>query len=93
MDKWEHCAVGPIKADTSGPEAWSGNRPALISFGREGITFESVAVPGCMGSRSNGERNSLAGMIATLGDEGWQMVGCGSCLRGKGHRLYFKRPE
>jgi hypothetical protein len=36
-------------------------------------------------------QNDVAKVLARLGDEGWEMVGCGAVFA-SGHFLYFKRP-
>jgi len=38
------------------------------------------------------ERDAVAQLIAQLGEEGWEMVGCGS-LQERKHCIYFKRPK
>ncbi len=36
-------------------------------------------------------QDEVAKVLAQLGDEGWEMVGCGAVFA-SGHFLYFKRP-
>ena len=36
-------------------------------------------------------QDEVAIVLAQLGDEGWEMVGCGAVFAA-GHFLYFKRP-
>jgi hypothetical protein len=87
MQKWEHCCVGPIK-ESSG---WKGHYPKLSFFEPDGLEEESIKASG-----GSTEEDVLAATIARLGEEGWEMVGCGTLGSGQGinmHYLYFKRPQ
>jgi hypothetical protein len=88
MQKWEHCCVGPIK-ESSG---WKGHYPRLFFFETDGLEVESIRASG-----GSTEEDVLAATIARLGEEGWEMVGCGAlggASQGNNmHYLYFKRPQ
>jgi hypothetical protein len=81
MPKWEYCAiVGPSFAGTR----FKPEFPSLWKFTPNGAEGFGIGKP---------EPDELAKRIAQLGEEGWEMVGCGST----GHAsqaaqvLYFKR--
>lgn len=89
MQKWEYCAIGPIK-DALGN--WLGSSPRLYSFLPEGLRRDSIGKPIMLASK---QADVLARIIAQLGDDGWEMVGCGSAGDEHGivHYLYFKRAK
>ena len=74
MPKWEYCAI----RSTNGWVVKSD--PALCFYNQNGVREEKIAE----------DRDALAKTIARLGDQGWEMVGCGSVAFG--HAIYFKRP-
>jgi hypothetical protein len=91
MQKWEYCCVGPIKADVG---SWKGHYPYLRFFEPDGLHDKRIK-----GERGLTEEAVLAATVAHLGEEGWEMVGCGivgDLSAGSGdlkHLLYFKRPK
>jgi hypothetical protein len=90
MQKWEYCVIGPIKAAAAG--GWLGYYPVFFSFTTNITSDQMYAL-----RKENGvsEQAVLAREIAKLGEEGWEMVGCGSVSEGtpSHHCLYFKRPK
>ena len=102
MQKWEYCVVGPVgvsftEKKTPGvliPEAAArfpgpGYMASLVYLNSEGLTRPRVI----------DSAGALATTIAALGDEGWELAGCGTQGRGDSrgtvnleHFLYFKRP-
>ena len=83
MQKWEYCAKFRITTDIKGvPEPVETN---LTYFLQEGPSVTTIG-----GNRSENELIALARVIASLGVEGWEMVGCGNTAE-RSHCLYFKR--
>ena len=76
MQNWEYCAIGRI---SWAEEGISSLKPVLSR-----ITAD--------GQEVNGIGGSVAQTIAQLGDEGWEMVGCGNAGPGY-HVIYLKRPK
>jgi hypothetical protein len=81
MQRWEYCTIGPFK----GPA--EGDVPRLVQFTREGPKTIRLDKP-----LGIGEAGTISQAIARLGDEGWEMVGCGNVGQVL-HILYFKRPK
>jgi hypothetical protein len=88
MQKWEYCAIGPIKIGEGG---WRGESPQKISFTSAGFEITPIQ------KDEAPEADNIAYEIATLGKDGWELVSCGdvgNILVGVGHiyhYLYFKR--
>jgi hypothetical protein len=88
MQKWDYCVIGPIK-EAKG--RWEGYHPNFYSFSTAGL--QDLDIPMEKGDQ---EKDALARQIAKLGDEGWEMVGCGGVNAGdyqSHHYIYFKRPK
>ena len=79
MQKWEYCVVGPIKQN------FMGYYPQITFFTSEGEQTKSIS-----DEKGMSETEILARTLASLGNDGWEMVGCGSTGR-ETHLLYFKR--
>lgn len=85
MQKWEYCAVGPIKQ----LQTHYGHHPRFLAFNPDDPQELSMS-----GMKGNESRNLLK-VISNLGRAGWEMVGCGNVAEYQGggrHLLYFKRP-
>lgn len=86
MQKWEYCAVGPIK------KLSYSHHPELVRFTVEGCKRSRLQAP-----RGVDEDDVLAQTIAQLGEWGWEMIGCAAVSGGVQeevmHILYFKRPK
>ncbi len=81
MQKWEYCMIGPIKSTITGPE---GYYPYTVHLTDKGLAKTRIEGAGILS-----EISILAQTVAKLGEEGWEMVGCGNT--GDSHYLYFKR--
>jgi hypothetical protein len=82
LGKWEYCVIGPIK--------WNSNmeRPELTYLTHDGRrSVEMAPIPGRML-----EADVLAQHIAQMGEDGWELVGCGNVSEQR-HILYFKRAK
>lgn len=89
MSRWEYCAIIGVwrETDQRYPQLrW----PALWCFTAEGIQITEI----------KGDEATLLGQtIARLGEQGWEMVGCGETghLGSNGgsisHFVYFKRQK
>jgi len=88
MQKWEYCTLGPVEYSST-TWKWVPNEPARIVFTRKGVKEEGIDLNG--ESSLKDAQNEVAAVLARLGEEGWEMVGCGSVFAA-GHFLYFKRP-
>lgn len=83
MPKWEYCAiVGLSRYD----KRLVPGDPAIWRFTPTGI--EVVDIRG----QQDVEAAEVAQSIATLGEQGWEMVGCGNTSQFH-HVVYFKRPK
>jgi hypothetical protein len=86
MQKWDYCAVGPIR------KLSNGHYPELVHFTSEGSKKTRIQA-----ARGVDEGDALAQAIAQLGEWGWEMIGCGAMSGGvhdeQMHILYFKRPK
>ncbi len=87
MQRWEYCAVGPIKGSVSGE---FGYYPHLWQFTLSGLVKTPIAA-----KEGVSESEAVAQVIAQLGDDGWEMVGAGPVEGGyqyyNYHIIYFKR--
>ncbi len=81
MQQWEYCAVGPVQSHSQPHYA------TVIRFTNEGRRLSKI-----QGTRDMDSAQVLAQIIAQLGEEGWEMVGCGM-ISDERHMLYFKRPK
>jgi len=81
MQRWEYCVVGYIKGRLEG------DYPRLIMLTNRGQEQRRIE-----GTRELLERDVLAQTIARLGEDGWEMVGCGN-VGEHTHVIYFKRPK
>jgi hypothetical protein len=88
MQKWEYCTVGPIEYSSSSWK-WIPNEPARIIFTRKGVKEQGFGLD--ESSSLKDVQDAVAAVLAELGEQGWEMVGCGSVFAA-GHFLYFKRP-
>jgi len=83
MSKWEYCAVHSVLADAKYQylTCYDGWQRALDYFTVTG------------GNRTEIKKgpDALAQAIAELGEQGWEMVGCGNVYTF--HVIYFKRPK
>jgi hypothetical protein len=82
MPKWEYCAVWGISSIIRGLRKGSYvTDPDFWAMNRQGIKVAPM----------KGGIHQVAATIAKLGEEGWEMVGCGNVSEGA-HTIYFKRP-
>ena len=79
--RWEYCAVVGIDRRSLNSRDLYPHWPALWYFTSTGVRQRDIR---------GDEVNEAARTIATLGDEGWEMVGVGGT---SGDILYFKRPK
>lgn len=86
MSKWEYCSLVGIGKSLRELDP---KYPAVWYFTKDGI--RAIEIKGGKDS----EREKIANAIASLGELGWEMVGCssGSFDQGTNHgdTLYFKR--
>ena len=81
MKNWEYCSIAPIKVVEG---AYKDTR--LVRFNLEGV----LSVPVVEVARTHNVEDAIAITIAKLGEDGWEMVGCGN-LDTTMHSIYFKR--
>jgi hypothetical protein len=84
MQKWEYCAVVGLRR--------SGNNTATTYF--PSIEYYTSAGMHVVEVRAQDKREEITRMaqaIAQLGEDGWEMVGCGNNSEVT-HSIYFKRP-
>ena len=81
MKKWEYCTIAPIKVVDG---AYKDTQ--LARFTLEGV----LNVPVVEVARTHNVEDAIAITIAKLGEDGWEMVGCGN-LEQTMHAIYFKR--
>lgn len=79
MQKWEYCTVVGFYIQGGDLETFF---PAAMHFTAKGLKIVEIKKP---------EHLEVALAIAQLGEEGWEMVGCGN-TGAERHCLYFKRP-
>jgi hypothetical protein len=87
MQKWEYCTLGPIEFSSTSWK-WIPNEPTRIKFTRNGMVEEGFKIDDT--SSLKDVQDEVAKVITKMGDEGWEMVGCGAVFA-SGHFLYFKR--
>ncbi len=76
MHKWDYCALINVY-ETADEE--------LVGYGISYFTTDGV-------QKSKIKGSEVAQVVAQLGEQGWEMVGCGT-IRGDRHCIYFKRPK
>jgi hypothetical protein len=81
MKNWEYCSIAPIKVVDG---AYKDTR--LVRFTLDGV----LNVPVVEVARTHNVEDAIAITIAKLGEDGWEMVGCGN-LDTTMHSIYFKR--
>lgn len=93
MQKWEYCAVVEMRTDSQKLDPYY---PAIWYFTSEGFKVVSLLQPGTEKGgppyQLKKEANEVSKAIARLGQDGWEMVGCGTTAEVT-HTLYFKRPQ
>jgi hypothetical protein len=83
MPKWEYCAMVGLRR--SGYNTATTYYPSIEYFTPTGIEVVEI--------RSQNKKDEItqtAQAIARLGEEGWEMVGCGNNSEVT-HTIYFKR--
>ena len=88
MQKWEYCTIGPIEFSSTSWK-WLPNEPTRIRFSMKGMVEEAFKLD--QTSSVKDVQDEVAKVLAELGEESWEMVGCGAVFA-SGHFLYFKRP-
>lgn len=83
IQKWEYCTIYPVWMDYQQGWLIPGD-PDIHGYIGE---FKSDSV---WREKLEKDPRALAISIAKLGQEGWELVGCGNVDRE--HCLYFKRP-
>ena len=81
MKNWEYCSIAPIKVIDG---VYKDTR--LVRFTLDGV----LKVPVVEVARTHNVEDAIAITIAKLGEDGWEMVGCGN-LETDMHTIYFKR--
>lgn len=81
MNKWDYCSIAPVKVVGG---AYKDTQ--LVRYALEGV----LNVPVVEVARTHNVEDAIAITIAKLGDDGWEMVGCGN-LETNMHAIYFKR--
>jgi hypothetical protein len=96
MQKWEYCVITGVDFATYGI---TGSYPKLSYFSINGVAKEidlgnSAASKRPSGMQKVSEGGYIASIIASLGQEGWEMVGVvNASSTGTGtHGIYFRRP-
>lgn len=85
MQQWEYCVITNVGMH------FHTSFPQLLRLTRQGLepvwTYEQKV-------KGMKEQDVVAGLVAKLGQEGWEMVGAGSGSANieMFHTLYFKRP-
>ena len=84
MQKWEYCVLQSV----SSVEQHEDRRSSMYLQTEDGpkLVLDGRGVPRGQWGLAIGK------LLAGLGDEGWEMVGCGSTAPIY-HSLYFKRPK
>jgi len=100
MTKWEYCAIGPLGPDLS-PVRSEQKDIKNLYITMDGVKRKSFPEP------ESFLRKHVSHLIAHLGEQGWEMVGCGTVRAAanlgtaffgvqpggvESHMLYFKRP-
>ncbi len=88
MQKWEYCTLGPIEYSSTSWK-WIPNEPTRIVFTTKGVKEQGFHINEDHSLKDVQDEVSTA--LAQLGEQGWELVGCGSVFAA-GHFLYFKRP-
>lgn len=100
MTKWEYCTIGPLQRNLY-----------PISQKQEDVCISLITSDGILEStipeKEHDLSNYVAKLISHLGENGWELVGCGTCRAAanirtalfgvqpggvESHMLYFKRP-
>lgn len=84
MQRWEYCAITGFRPMGDGITS---SYPTLITFTTNGLESLTREI------RGYDEATKVAALIAQLGEEGWEMVGCSDQASITTHVLYFKRPK
>jgi hypothetical protein len=93
MQKWEYCVITAMSSDRLARE-----KPYYVRTRRGGKQFGSRVVyfteniQQSLVMEGTTWADKLTQAISQLGDEGWEMVGCGN-VAAAAHSLYFKRPK
>jgi hypothetical protein len=82
MQKWEYCAIIDVGGKITGPSIHTKDNSGLFFFTRDGAKSSQFKAKNI---------ESIAQVIAYLGQEGWEMSGCGN-TGDAFHHIYFKRP-
>ena len=91
MSKWEYCAVVGLRKPLSNRQL-DPKYPAIWYFTPSGVVINEIT-----GGKGL-ETKEIGRVIANLGEQGWEMVGCANVVEGgsnstdSSHCLYFKRP-
>ncbi len=83
MQKREYSTLGPIEF-SSASFKWIPNEPARIKFTSNGMSEEGFKID--EQSSLKDVQDEVAKALAHLGDDGWEMVGCGAVFAA-GHFL------
>ena len=89
MQKWEYCAITDVSSGVEGDAMVNAEVPSVNGEPAGAVTYFTSG-----GGRTTPIENGatrLAQVIAQLGSDGWEMVGCGNVSEDF-HTLYFKRP-
>lgn len=87
--QWEYCVIPFVR---SGYGEFLCN-PELWCLRTDGTQVTRIPLPPRFTSKGiKRKANAVMQAIARLGEEGWELVGCGNDDPA-GHMLYFKRPK
>lgn len=82
MQQWEYCAIHGMQVPVTGGAGPVVRNGSVWKFSVHGVDVRKI----------NGDQSTeTAKLIASLGHDGWEMVGCGSLAAGS--VIYFKRPK
>jgi hypothetical protein len=86
MAKWEYCVIGPVTIGVGVNAAIEGQNASVMRLTYEGVKRAKIE------KQKKDDRDMLAWNIDNLGDEGWELIGCGN-VGVSAHFLYFKREK
>jgi hypothetical protein len=95
LTRWEFCTIGFLGPHLKHITSYN-NKINILKFTQDGIETLSLD------EKFENNQDNIAALVAVLGRQGWEMVGCGSAgyygqlsrmQNGlQGHMIYFKRP-
>ena len=86
MAKWEYCVITGCRGDTQ----FHAEQSTLGTFAKRGLFTTELGRKEAKDAGLPHETHLVASKIAQLGEDGWEMVGCGACGESS-HSIYFRR--